>query len=122
MKPEPARPFLIPLKPAPVCCHQYVEFVEFVFDQRTNEKLGSSTPQSVSFLPPQIAVIDVLPFCEPRTAAREMHNIRSSLLRFFVPAFEPVPCHRQRTDVFILRPLHAVKICARLAVDDFRRQ
>jgi hypothetical protein len=51
-----------------------------------------------------------------------MDDLRGALCRLLVPALEPVPLDRQRADVLVLDPLHAMQIGAAFAVDDLGRE
>src|SRR4029453_10125379 len=76
----------------------------------------------VALRAPELAIIDALPALEPRPAAREMDSLRSALRWLLVPAFEPVPFDRQRTDVPLVHPSHPMQKGAALAVDALRRE
>src|SRR5581483_6218165 len=71
---------------------------------------------------PQVAVIHVLRLLVPRSAAREVDDRRRTLRRLLVPALQPIPHDRQRADIRIGSPLHAMQVGARLRVDDLGRQ
>src|SRR5262245_3244656 len=81
-----------------------------------------ATIEPGAFRHPKVAIVYFLPLLKPRSAAGEMNGVRGAGRWLLVPAFEPIPLHRQRTNVAVSNPLHAMQIGPSFAIDDFRRQ